>query len=298
MKKIISLGLFFIAQAIMAQQPFFQGHRGCRGFLPENSLPAFEKALELGVVLEMDVCMSKDGQVVVSHEPYMNSLFCVHPDGRPVKKEEEKVLNLFQMNYSEIKRFDSGIKGNPNFPQQEPRSVYKPLLSEVLEMTEAYRRKTGKPVYYNIEIKSDSSEYGISQPKEIKIFADRVYQVIQHQVKWEFVTLQSFDFQALKFLQKEIQSGRYQKMSLSALVSRKSPQKVVEDLGFVPDIYSSAYTSLSKEWIDISHQLGMKVIPWTVNDEKEMERLKNLGVDGIITDYPTSVTGLPIISNP
>lgn len=78
---IIFIGLI---HPIMAQQAFFQGHRGCRGYLPENTIPAFEKALDLGVVLEMDVCISKDEQVVVSHEPYMNALFSSYPDGREV----------------------------------------------------------------------------------------------------------------------------------------------------------------------------------------------------------------------
>ncbi len=284
-KKII-LFLFFI-QPMMAQQVFFQGHRGCRGLMPENTIPAFQKALELGVVLEMDVCISKDGKVVVSHEPYMNSLFCSHPDGRPVLKEEEKSLNLYQMNYAEIKQFDTGKRGNALFPQQEKVATFKPLLSEVLAMTEAYRAKSGKAVYYNIEIKSDSAEYGVSQPKTVKEFADLVYAEIISKVNVEFVTIQSFDFKVVKHLKNEINQRHFKPFLISALVSRKSPQQVVKDLGFVPDIYSSSYNSLSKEWIDSSHQMGMKVIPWTVNDSNEAKKLMNWGVDGIITDYPS-----------
>ena len=208
MKKLF-IFLFFI-QPIMAQQAFFQGHRGCRGLLPENTIPAFQKALELGVVLEMDVCISKDGKVVVSHEPFMNSLFCSYPDGSPVQKSDEKKLNLFQMNYAEIKQFDSGKRGNTNFSEQVAMATYKPLLSEVLALAENFRIKTGKPVYYNIEIKSDSTEYGISQPKEIKTFTDLVYKEIISKVKLEFITIQSFDFNVLKHLKKEMQSGNYQ----------------------------------------------------------------------------------------
>lgn len=273
-------------QSMMAQQPFFQGHRGCRGWLPENSLPAFQKALDLGVVLEMDVVISKDRQVVVSHEPYMNHLFASHPDGRPVTKEEEKGLNLFRMNYAEIKAFDTGLRGNALFPKQEKTPAYKPLLKEVLMLAETFRAKTGKAVYYNIEIKSDSAEYGISQPKEVSEFSDLVYKEVMAHVDPAFVTLQSFDFRVLKHWRKAIDAGKYERVALSALVSRKSPEQVVKDLGFVPEIYSSAYQSLTKEWVDKCHQVQMKAIPWTVNEPAEKERIKLLGVDGIITDYP------------
>lgn len=284
MRKILFFMCMF--QSMMAQQPFFQGHRGCRGWLPENTLPAFEKALDLGVVLEMDVCISKDRQVVVSHEPYMNALFCSHPDGRPVTKEEESQLNLFRMNYAEIKQFDTGLRGNKLFPKQAKIATYKPLLKEVLAMAEAYRKKTGKPVYYNIEIKSDSAEYGISQPVEVSEFSDLVYKEIIAQVMPTFVTLQSFDFKVLKHWHKAINAGTYQPVALSALVSRKSPEQVIKELGFVPQIYSSSYQSITKEWVEKCHQLKMKAIPWTVNESADIARIKQFGVDGIITDYP------------
>ena len=91
----------------LAQKFDIEGHRGCRGLMPENTIPAFKKALDLGVTtLELDVCISKDGQVVVSHEPYMNSLFCSKPDGSAVTKADEKSLNLYKMPYSEIKKYD------------------------------------------------------------------------------------------------------------------------------------------------------------------------------------------------
>ncbi len=284
MKKLFVF-LFFM-QTTLAQQPFYQGHRGCRGILPENTLPAFQKALELGVVLEMDVCISKDGQVVVSHEPYMNSLFCSHPDGRAVLKHEEKGLNLYQMDYVEIKRYDTGKRGNQLFPQQVPMNTYKPLLKEVLLMAENFRSKSGKPVYYNIEIKSDSSEYGISQPQNVQSFIQLVLREIESKVEAKFVCIQSFDFGVLKQLRKERPQHSF---AISALVSRKSPKNVVKDLGFVPEVYSSSYTLLTKEWIEESHQLGMKVIPWTVNDTQEAKKLIEWGVDGIITDYPSSL---------
>ncbi len=266
----------------MAQIPFIQGHRGCRGLYPENSLPAFQHALELGVrVLEMDVCLSADGQVIVSHEPYMNARYASHPAGNPVLKEEENSLNLYQMTYSDIKRFDVGIRGNAAFPEQVKVSTYKPLLSDVLALGEAYRKKTGEAVYYNIEIKSEPQEYGRSQPAQVKDFCDRVQAEIQAHVANPFVILQSFDFSVLSYYHQV-----YPEVRLSALVESETPQYALEALGFTPAIFSSSYQYLKPAMIPYCHSKGMQVVPWTVNSSDKMKELEAWGVDGIITDYP------------
>jgi glycerophosphoryl diester phosphodiesterase len=263
----------------MAQSPIIQGHRGCRGLYPENSLPAFQHALELGVtVLEMDVCLSADGQVVVSHEPYMNPLYATHPDGRPVS---DASINLYQKTYTEIKSFDVGSRGNNLFPEQAHVATYKPLLSEVLALGEAYARKTGRRIEYNIEIKSESTEYGISQPATVKEFADKVWAVISAGVSPSVLMLQSFDFAVLRYWKTNINKGR-----ISALVERESPEQMLSDLGFVPDIFSSSHKYLTKEQIDFCHAKGMQVIPWTINTTGEMQKFSAWKVDGIITDYP------------
>jgi glycerophosphoryl diester phosphodiesterase len=276
------LGLLFISSSIMAQIPFIQGHRGCRGLYPENSIPAFEHALNLGVrVLEMDVCLSADGQVVVSHEPYMNARYASHPSGNPVLKEEESRLNLYQMPYSEIKRFDVGSRGNASFPEQKKVSTYKPLLSEVLALGEAFRKKTGEAIYYNIEIKSEPSEYGHSQPASIKDFSDRVQRVIRAHVANPFIILQSFDFAVLAYYHQV-----YPEVHLSALVESESPQYTLDVLGFTPAIFSSSYQYLTPEMIQFCHSKGMQVVPWTINSTEKMQQFEAWGVDGIITDYP------------
>jgi glycerophosphoryl diester phosphodiesterase len=267
---------------MMAQVPFIQGHRGCRGLFPENSLPAFQHALDLGVqVLEMDVCLSADGQVVVSHEPYMNALYASHPSGEPVLKSEEASLNLFRMPYADIMKYDVGKRGNRLFPEQRAVATVKPLLRDVLALGEAFRKKSGKPIYYNIEIKSEPSEYGKSQPSDVAEFSRAVHAVIEEQVNWSFVMLQSFDFQVLKYWHR-VWSG----VSLSALVDKGSPSFVLTELGFTPAIYSSSFQYLTSEMIQYCHEKGMKVIPWTINSTEQMQRFEKMGVDGIITDYP------------
>ncbi len=281
---IFSIILFFNG---MSQDIKIEGHRGFRGKYPENTLIAFEEALKLGVqILEMDVVISKDKQVVVSHEPYMNSLFCIKPNGEGVSKQEMLDYNLYKMNYSEIKEFDSGSMGNPLFPDQIKTKTYKPLLKEVLALGEAYRKKTGKPIYYNIEIKSEEQEYGVSQPGNIEEFSDLVSKIIFENVDPSFIILQSFDFNVLKFWHTAIQNKHYPKVELSALVEDMSPEQTIEALGFLPDTFSPYYKLLDKSTIQNCHKLGMKVVPWTINEAELIKQYLNWGVDAVITDYP------------
>ena len=204
--------------------------------MPENSWPAFEKALELGVT---------------------------------------------------TLEYDTGSKGNEAFPEQQKIKTHKPLLSEVLKKAEAYCRKHNRPpVAYNIEIKSEESEYDQSQPQPAA-FSELVYKVIKDNVPLERVTVQSFDFEVLKYWRKEMQAGKYQKVKLAALVSNmKGIERNLDDLGFTPAVYSPCYKLLSEEKVAQLRQKGMQVIPWTVNDPAAMRQVKAMGVDGLITDYP------------
>jgi glycerophosphoryl diester phosphodiesterase len=277
-----------IMTKINAQNFDFEGHRGCRGLMPENTIPAFKKALDLGVTtLELDVCISKDYQVVVSHEPYMNALFCSKSDGSPVTKADEKNLNLYAMTYDEIKQYDSGIRGNVLFPEQQKMATFKPLLRDMIQACEAYiKEKKLKPVKYNIEIKSEEKEYGISQPKTVEEFSDLVYQEIIKQLKPERVILQSFDFNVLKYWHLQINKKKYKKVTLSALVENEMVDPTLAKLGFNPDIFSPYYKNLIKRRVDMCHEKGIKVVPWTVNTVEDMKAMIALGVDGLITDYP------------
>ncbi|WP_026996792.1 glycerophosphodiester phosphodiesterase family protein [Flectobacillus major] len=264
-----------------------EGHRGCRGLMPENTIPAFLKALEYGVdTLELDVCISQDSEVVVSHEPFMNSLFCTKPTGEAVRKSEEKSLNLFRMNYNEIRQFDSGLRGNRLFPEQYPLPTYKPLLKEMLLACEQYIQANNLPlVKYNIEIKSEEKEYGISQPKNIATFCNLVFAELQS-IASNRIIVQSFDFNILRFCKQQIESGVYPKVILSALVTYEGVRPSLAKLGFVPDIFSPYFKALTKGRVAICHQKGIRVVPWTVNEPSDMLKVKNLGADGLITDYP------------
>ena len=143
----------------------WQGHRGCRGLMPENSLPAFEKALELGVkTLELDVVINKDKEVIVSHDPWMSPQFCITPGGEKLEGIVEDLPRIYHLTYEEITAYDCGSSGNSNFPEQQKIKVYKPMLVEVFRMSEKYCKDNRRnEVYYNIEIKSNPEWDGIYQ---------------------------------------------------------------------------------------------------------------------------------------
>ncbi len=266
-----------------------EGHRGARGTYPENSIPGFVYALELGVTtLEMDVVVSSDGKLVVSHDPWMSSAICLHPDGTPVTKDEEASLNLYRMNYDEIRRYDCGSRGNKRFPSQNKMAAYKPLLSEVIDTIEKIiRQKNISPVNYNIETKCAPSGDNIFHPAPAEFTAMLLEEIRKLGVE-KRVIVQSFDIRTLQEM-----NGLAPEIRLAFLEEAGGEfSSKISDLGFTPAVYSPDYHLLNESLIVRSHSQGMLVIPWTVNDTSEMKRLIDLGVDGIITDYPNDLLKL------
>jgi glycerophosphoryl diester phosphodiesterase len=271
-----------------------QGHRGARGLRPENTLSAFRCALELGVTtLELDTVISADGEVVVSHEPWMSAEICSHPDGRPVSTEEALDLNIFAMTYAEVARYDCGRRGHIRFPRQRPEPARKPLLQEVFGLAETFARVNGsEPVCYNVETKSRPEWDAVFTPGP-SAFVDALWREVEAAgVKARFI-LQSFDVRTLQEARKRALPVRL------ALLVEAGPRGVGAEpdpvelldaslgvLGFVPEIYSPAYSLVTEPAMERAHALGMAVIPWTVNEPVEMDRMAKLRVDGLITDYP------------
>jgi len=278
-----------VSLSLKSQELDVQGHRGARGLVPENTIPAFIRALEEGVTtLELDVVITKDKQVVISHEPYMSISICSKPNGQPVTNSEMEQFNIYQMTYTEVSRFDCGIRGNSRFPEQQKMAVSKPLLVDMIKQVENYLAEKGLPkVAYNIELKSTPKGDGISHP-QVEEFADIVQTVLDQVLTNDRYTIQCFDFRVLKYYHQ-----KYPDVDLVALVENmKGVKGNLKELGFVPEVYSPYHALLSRKDIELCHQEGMKVIPWTVNDRDRMEKLVNWGVDGIITDYPDRAKGL------
>jgi len=258
-----------------------QGHRGARGLAPENTLQAFREAIDIGVnTLELDVVVTKDRQLVVSHEPWMNADICKNLAGNTIDKETEKELNIYQMTYEEVKAYDCGSTYYPAFPEQKLESAYKPLLKEVLNMADNISRNHGKKIKYNIELKSLPEGDDVNHPKPAE-FVKLVIGLLQLETKLERVNLQSFDFRILKALHQS-----YPEVRLAALVYDMDFDTAINELGFLPEIYSPYFPLVSKDLVKDAHESGMKVIPWTVNEPDQMKNLLKMGVDGLITDYP------------
>jgi len=262
-----------------------QGHRGDRGNFPENTIPAFLSAVKKGAaVIELDVVISKDQKVVVSHETFMSAQYMSDPAGNPVTKDKERRYNLYEMTYDSIKSFDSGSRGNAGFPNQQKLKTYKPLLSEVIDSVEHYIKVNKlKPVWYNIEIKSEKADYGKRQPQP-DVFSAMVMKIISDKGIEKKMNIQSFDQDLLNVLHK-----KYPKPVIAFLVGEGTLTENLSKLDFVPQIYSPNYKLLNREQVDAIRGLKMKIIPWTVNEDNAIDLMLGLKVDGIITDYPEKV---------
>lgn len=257
-----------------------QGHRGARGLLPENTIPAFLAALEHGVTtLELDLAVTSDGQLVVSHEPWMNHSICTDSTGQDFTEDEARKFNIYQMSLKQVQRFDCGSKGNPNFADQRAMEVSKPSLAEVFDAVDGQMK--GGTINYNIEIKSAPEGDNLFHP-DPQAFSDLVYSFIDGRVDWQYITIQSFDFRVLRYFHET-----YPEVRLAALVeNQKTPAQNISDLGFTPDIYSSWYKDLTADDVVDLHNQNVLVVPWTVNEPQDMQMLIDWGVDGIITDFP------------
>lgn len=290
MRKLLLLCLIFIGCSNPEETPMMdiQGHRGARGLAPENSLHAFMMAAKMGVTtLELDLVVSKDGKLVVSHEPYFSPEFCLDSLGNEIAKDS--IINIYQMDYLEISRFDCGSKINSRFPAQEKIKTSKPLLYDVFYEIEEYVLLNRAPIFYNIELKTSKETDGIFHPSPEE-FSDMVYDVITdfNLSLWDKVNIQSFDFRTLQYFHET-----YPDVKLALLIENNlSWQENIDSLGFTPDIYSCYYKLLNADNVLKMQQDGMKVIPWTVNEISDLKQMLELEVDGIITDYPDRAISL------
>ncbi|HMU46182.1 MAG TPA: glycerophosphodiester phosphodiesterase [Chitinophagaceae bacterium] len=262
-----------------------EGHRGCRGLMPENTIPAMIHALGYGVTtLETDAVITKDKKVILSHEPFFNHEITTKPDGSYVTAAEERSLNIYQMTYDEVKKYDVGMKPHPRFPKQQKMKAYKPLLADMIDSVKEYMMMARRPFpYYNIETKSMPAGDGIYHPKPEE-FVELLMAVIKEKDIEDFVIIQSFDFRTLQYLHKQ-----YPHIKTAMLIEdfdKRSLDEQLKDLGFTPTFYSPAYQLVNPDLISKCHQKNIKVIPWTIDTKEEIIKYKQMGVDGIITDYP------------
>jgi glycerophosphoryl diester phosphodiesterase len=252
-----------------AQKVLVYGHRGARMVRPENTIPAFEYAIEAGAdALELDVWVTKDGVVVVSHDAELHAPICTGPGG----KASIRTLTL-----SEVQQWDCGATVNPSFPKQVAVAGTRlPTLDEVLRLAD----RGAFTFLVEIKISAERPELAPSPEEFAKLVAD----VVRRRGLEKRVVVQSFDFRPLAALQRiapEIPTAALYGGAARpfAEIARESGSRMV----------APYYELVTKEAVSAAHQAGLRVVPWTVNTPEEWERLVAAGVDGIITDDPAAL---------
>jgi len=266
----------------------FQAHRGGRGLMPENTIPAMLSVMDNHKIttLEMDLAVTKDKQVVVSHDPILNPLITTKPDGSFIKANQVSENIIYQMTYDQLQKFDVGLKPYPVFPEQKKLAATIPTLSDLIDSVETKSNRIGRKMFYNIEIKSVDGKDIIEHPVPDE-FVDLVVHLIKQKNITNRTSIQSFDLRPLKVLHQ-----KYPKVQTAYLVygvGCSDAQKQIELLGFNPTIYSPEYKYVTQQTVDYCHAHKIKIIPWTVNTKSEINALLAMGVDGLITDYPNLI---------
>jgi len=257
-----------------------QAHRGARAFFAENTLQAFCKAADLGCgVVELDLCVSQDRRIVISHDPWVDDV-----SDCPLTRRW-----LYSMKYDEIACYDCGA-ASPRFPLQQSVRAARPLLTEVFDEIEAHLQRIGRPgaMIYNLEVKSWPERDGIAHPPPAEYAALVLGDIAASGIETR-VRLQSFD-------ERIVSEARalMPRLSLGLLVKNRNAFEAFRDrLGFVPEYVNPRFDLIDEALVERLHGMGAKVVVWTVNSPEEMLRMQRLGVDGIITDHPEIVLSLP-----
>ena len=303
MKTISVIGLAFLCLALpncnskstpMNSEIDIQGHRGCRGLRPENTTVAFKKAIDIGVkTLELDVVVNKYNDVIISHEPFFNHEISTKPNGELISEEEERNYNMYEMSLDEIQSYDVGMKVHPKYAVQKKMKAVKPTLGEMVKAVEDYVEKGNFPLpEYNIEIKRVKDQDDVFHPR-MEVFADVVCNEIIKLGIAKRTTVQCFDFETLQYV-----NTKYPEFRLVLLImNRTSAEDNIAELGFKPWAYSPYFKLVSHDLVGYGNKEGIKIIPWTVNEETDILNMMNLGVDGIISDYPDRVVELVEVHN-
>jgi glycerophosphoryl diester phosphodiesterase len=267
MKRILFMAS--LAASVWAQAIQVHGHRGARAMRPENTLPAFEYAIAQGVdALELDMAVTRDNVVVVSHDPRLSAPVCTGPRDHAV---------IHELTLAEVKQWDCGAKQNPLFPKQQPVPGTRiPTLDEVFDLA-----PRGK-FLFNIETKSFPDHPELTPPPEE--FARLVLAVVRKHHLESRVVLQSFDFRTLHAMKKLAPEIR------RAALWEGRPRSFVE-IGKEAEaqIVSPQFRLVTPEQVKAAHAAGFEVLPWTPNAPADWKRLVDAGVDGIITDDPAAL---------
>jgi glycerophosphoryl diester phosphodiesterase len=242
------------------------GHRGARAMRPENTIPAFEYAISVGVdALELDMAVTKDNVLVVSHDPILEPPVCTGPQPKAV---------IRQLTLAQVKQWDCGAVQNPKFPKQQTvPGTRMPTLDEVFDLAPK------GSFLFNIETKSFPEHPELTPPPDE--FARMVLDKIRQHHLENRVVLQSFDFRTLHAMKRLAPD-----IKLSALYGGKPKDFAAIATEAGAEIISPEFSLVTEQQVQAAHQAGLQVLPWTADTPQDWDRLIKAGVDGIITDDP------------
>jgi len=266
MKMHLPLLLLFAGALCAAPRIVIHGHRGAAAVLPENTLPSFREAIRAGAdYIELDLHVSRDNVLIVYHDPEINLSICQGPGGkRPIR----------ELTLAEIKQYDCGSLKPPAFPHQRPSPGARiPTFDEVLELAKSSQ------VRFNIEIKYNEKWKPAPPPREE--FVQMVSAAIRRHKLEDRVLVQSFDFGIVKAM-RALEPG-FLLAALYGAGARSFPD-IARETG--AQIVTPQYKLVTPEKVKEAHAAGIQVVPWTVDDAAEWQRLIDAGVDGIITNDP------------
>jgi glycerophosphoryl diester phosphodiesterase len=264
---ILALAGLFLMPA--APRILVHGHRGARAMYPENTIPAFRYAIEIGVdFLEMDVAVTKDSVLVISHDPHINGEICTGP---------HPGIAIHELTLSELREYDCGEKKNTHFAKQHPVPGTRiPTLDEVLDLAH------GNQVQFNIETKSFPDHPELTPTPEV--FSKMLLETIRKHKLESRVIVQSFDFRTLHAMKRMAPEIR-----LAALWEGKArPFTEIAQDAEAPTV-SPDFHLVTPEQVMLSHAANLEVVPWTADRPEDWQRLIDAGVDAIITDDPAEL---------
>jgi glycerophosphoryl diester phosphodiesterase len=260
---------FFLMTAHAASRILVHGHRGARAIYPENTIPAFQYAIKIGAdVLEMDVAVTKDNVLVISHDPHINPEICKGP---------HPGIAIHELTLAELHEYDCGALKNPHFPKQQPVPGTRiPTLDEVLSLS------NGNNVEFNIETKSFPDHPELTPPPDV--FSRMLLGVIRKHNLESRSIVQSFDFRTLHAMKRLAP-----KIRLSALWEGAARPFVDIARDGEADIISPDFHLVTPEQVKASHEAMLQVAPWTADTPADWQKLIDAGVDAIITDDPAAL---------
>lgn len=260
-----------------------QAHRGGAGLMPENTFSSMKNAIDLGVnTLEMDLQISKDGQVVVSHDRYFHPRYAIRPDGTEIGPNDPKEY-LFRMPYDSIAKYEVGLRPSTVWPEKKNISERKPLATELIDFIEKYTEENGlSPMRYNIEVKCTEGKGEGKNWPEYHEFVDKCMELLLSKNLGSRLVVQCFDVRALNYMHE-----KYPDVALSYLTDTENDfDALMGKLNFKPVWWSPNYKAVDKEVVRKCHDNGIRIVPWTCDDPAEMKEVISTGVDALITNYP------------